>query len=99
MESPVRIRVPPLKKVLQTEEKLGILTVLPQPFVNSPLRKPDKEALLVEWRHEAGRIDLTLKHRGLESAEERTFFGLIRHVSRPCEPLGSLLSFFGSYDH
>ena len=34
MVSPVRIRVPPLLKVLQIAEKQGALTVSPEPFVN-----------------------------------------------------------------
>ena len=34
MVSPVRIRVPPLKKVLQIAEKQGVLAVSPGPFVN-----------------------------------------------------------------
>jgi hypothetical protein len=34
MVSPVRIRVPPLTKVLQMAEKQGVLAVSPEPFVN-----------------------------------------------------------------
>jgi hypothetical protein len=62
MVSPVRIRVPPVLFLLQMAEKVGALATLPRLFVNSALRKPDEEVLLVEWRHVAGRIDLTLKH-------------------------------------
>jgi hypothetical protein len=64
------------------------------------LLQPGKEALLVAWRYEAGRIELTVKHRGSGSAEEWVLFCvLIRDVLRPCELLRSLLSSFGPYDH